>query len=76
LSSWISLTVVRFGATRCAVEVAPGTFGIIVIPVDQDLLRGLFSGGMVGAFDEFAVLEPRAGAYERDQMGCVHGAPV
>jgi hypothetical protein len=37
------------------------------IPLDQDLLRSCFlRGRSVGAFDEFAVLEPRAGADERD----------
>ena len=42
------------------------------IPVDQDLLCGLLgSGGVVGPFDEFAVLELRAGADERHEMGRV-----
>ena len=47
------------------------------IPVDQDLLCGLLgSGGVVGAFDEFAVLELRAGADERHQMGRVDRPPA
>jgi hypothetical protein len=37
--------------------------------VDQDLLCGLLgSGGVVGPFDEFAVLELRAGADERHDV--------
>ncbi len=46
------------------------------IPVDQDLLRGLLRGRFVGAFDEFAVLELRAGSDQRDQVRRVHGAPA
>jgi hypothetical protein len=29
-----------------------------------------------GAFDELAVLEGGAGAHERDEVGCVDGAPA
>lgn len=29
-----------------------------------------------GAFDEFAAFEAGAGAYERDEVGCVDGAPA
>jgi Domain of unknown function (DUF222) len=47
------------------------------ISVDQDLLcGGLLRGRFVGAFDEFAVLELRAGADERDQVRRVDGAPA
>src|SRR6185369_12162036 len=47
------------------------------IPVDQDLLCGLLgSGGVVGPFDEFAVLELRAGADERHEMGRVDRPPA
>ena len=47
------------------------------IPVDQDLLRGLLRGRfVVGAFDEFAVLELGAGSDQCHQVGCVHGAPA
>ena len=47
------------------------------ISVDQDLLcGGLLRGRFVGAFDEFAVLELRAGADERDQVWRVDGAPA
>jgi hypothetical protein len=33
-------------------------------------------GHLLGPFDEFAVLESSARAYERDQVWCVHGASV
>ena len=47
------------------------------IPVDQDLLRGLLRGCfVVGAFDEFAVLESSAGADQCHQVGCVDRAPA
>jgi len=47
------------------------------IPVDQDLLRGLVRGRfVVGAFDEFAVLESSAGADQCHQVGRVHSAPA
>ena len=47
------------------------------IPVDQDLLCGLLgSGGVVGPFDECAVLELRAGADERHEMGRVDRPPA
>jgi hypothetical protein len=47
------------------------------IPVDRDLLCGLLgSGGVVGPFDEFAVLELRAGADERHEMGRVDRPPA
>jgi hypothetical protein len=47
------------------------------IPVDQDLLCGLLRGRfVVGAFDEFAVLESSAGADQRDQVRRVHGTPA
>ena len=47
------------------------------IPVDQDLLCGLLgSGGVVGPFDEFAVLELRAGADECHEMGRVDRPPA
>ena len=47
------------------------------IPVDQDLLCGLVgSGGVVGPFDECAVLELRAGADERHEMGRVDRPPA
>jgi hypothetical protein len=36
----------------------------------------LITSRFVGSFDEFAVLEPRAGADQGDQVGCVHGAPA
>ena len=46
-------------------------------PVDQDLLRGLLRGRfVVGAFDEFAVLESSAGADQCHQVGCVDRAPA
>ena len=52
-------------------------FEQLSIPVDQDLLCGLLgSGGVVGAFDEFAVLELRAGADERHEMGRVDRPPA
>lgn len=47
-----------------------------IVPVDQDLLRGLLSGRIVGAFDKLSVLEPRTGTNERDQVWRVHGAPA
>ena len=31
---------------------------------------------LLGSFDELAGLEHGAGADERDQVGCVHGAPA
>jgi hypothetical protein len=46
------------------------------IPVDEDLLGGRGWGVVVGSFDEFACLEACAGADERDEVGCVHGAPA
>ena len=47
------------------------------IPVDQDLLRGLLRGRfVVGAFDELAVLELRAGADQCHEMGCVDRPPA
>ena len=47
------------------------------IPVDQDLLRGVLRGRfVVGAFDEFAVLESSAGADQCHQVGCVDRAPA
>ena len=47
------------------------------IPVDQDLLCDLLgSGGVVGPFDEFAVLELRAGADERHEMWRVDRPPA
>ena len=47
------------------------------IPVDQDLLRGLLRGRfVVGAFDEFAVLESCAGTNQCHQVGRVDGAPA
>ena len=43
----------------------------------QDLLRGLLRGRfVVGAFDEFAVLESSAGADQCHQVGCVDRAPA
>ena len=45
-------------------------------PVDQDLLGCGVGGLAVGSFDEFAGLEAGSGADERDEVGCVHGAPA
>ena len=51
---------------------APAGREQLSIPVDQDLLCGLLgSGGVVGAFDEFAVVESGAGADERDEVGAL-----
>ena len=59
---------------RCAVGKAGEQSSI---PVDQDLLCGLLgSGGVVGPFDECAVLELRAGADERHEMGRVDRPPA
>jgi integrase/recombinase XerD len=44
--------------------------------VDEDLLGGFRSRVFVGSFDELAGLEGRAGADERDQVGCVERAPA
>jgi DNA-binding NarL/FixJ family response regulator len=48
------------------------------IPVDQDrLLCGLLRGRfIVGAFNEFAVLESSAGTDQRDQMRGIDGTPA
>ena len=35
-----------------------------------------FTSWFVGSFDELAVLEHRAGTYQYDEVGCVHGAPA
>jgi hypothetical protein len=40
----------------------------------RSFFSGLFGGRVVGVFDEFAVLESGAGAYERNQVRGVHGA--
>jgi hypothetical protein len=40
----------------------------VSIPADQCLLRGLLRGRLVGAFNEFAVLESGAGAHQCDQV--------
>src|ERR1700756_4112018 len=65
----IPLSVLR-GVTGCEEQLS--------IPVDQDhplcgLLRGCF---VVGAFNEFAVLESSAGTDQRDQMRGIHGTPA
>ena len=44
--------------------------------MDEDLLGGGWWGVFVGSFDEFAVVESGAGADERNEVGCVHGAPT
>jgi hypothetical protein len=45
-------------------------------PVDQAHL-GCFGLGLLGGpFDELAVDEPCPGAHERDEVGCVDGAPA
>jgi hypothetical protein len=36
----------------------------------------LIASRFVGSFDEFAVLELRAGADQGDQVGCVDRAPL
>ena len=60
-----------------AVRHSSGVLEQLSIPVDQDLLCGLVgSGGVVGPFDEFAVLELRAGADERHEMGRVDRPPA
>src|SRR4029077_21062002 len=60
-----------------AVRIGSGLLEQSSIPVDQDLLCGLLgSGGVVGPFDEFAVLELRAGADERHEMGRVDRPPA
>ena len=64
-------------ATEYLQRLASSTGEQLSIPVDQDLLRGLVRGRfVVGAFDEFAVLESSAGADQCHQVGRVHSAPA
>ena len=54
----------------------PASF-IASMSVDRDILCALLgSGGVVGPFDEFAVLELPAGADEHDQVWRVDGTPA
>ncbi len=70
-----SFTAWRVASAALAVESA--VLEQSSIPVDRDLLCGLLgSGGVVGPFDEFAVLELRAGADERHEMGRVDRPPA
>ena len=61
----------------CVDRIVLNAFEQLSIPVDQDLLRGLLRGRfVVGAFDELAVLELRAGADQCHEMGCVDRPPA
>jgi hypothetical protein len=40
-------------------------------PIDIAGARIVLRGRSVGTFDEFAVLEPRAGADDRDEVRCI-----
>ena len=45
-------------------------------PVDQDRLGGFRFGVLAGPFGQFPVHEGRSSAHQRDEVGCVDGAPA
>jgi hypothetical protein len=69
-------TTVAVRKSADVLTAASVTLEQLSIPVDQDLLGGLLFGGVVGAFDEFAVVKSGAGTDQGDQVGRVHGAPT
>jgi hypothetical protein len=73
----VAISFLIFKPIPMKLNVAYNTAEQSSIPVDQDLLCGLHGrGGVVGPFDEFAVLELRAGADERHEMGRVDRPPA
>jgi hypothetical protein len=77
--SWASLNefFVHHEDVRRANRHGPRSLRAIVNTCGSRSVCGLLgSGGVVGPFDEFAVLELRAGADERHEMGRVDRPPA